>query len=123
MGYKLCLGVDANGSGVDGQGQKVEGRCMSVYVHNMPGNFDETLTWPFRGEVQITLQGKDGVTSSNYVHTIRFSDQTDEWVGRRVAGCDQSKRGWGDPAFLPHNDLHKYIENDTIHFIVDVKLS
>ncbi len=80
------------------------------------------LTWPFRGEVQIGLKSRDGV-GPDYVRTIRFSDQTDEWVGRRVAGCDQSKRGWGDPAFLPHNDLHKYIENDTIHFIIDISLS
>lgn len=122
MGYKMCLGVDANGSGKDAQGQSVEGRYMSVYVHFMPGNFDEKLSWPFQGSVQITLKSIDGESSKDYVRTIRFSDSKVSWVGGRVAGCEQSLRGWGDPAFVLLNDLHKYKENDTVNFIVDVSL-
>ncbi len=121
MGYKMCIGVDANGSGVGEQGQEVVGRCMSVYVHLMPGNYDEHLPWPFRGEVEITLKSKDS-GKDGYERVIRFSDKTEDWVGQRVAGCEQSERGWGDPSFIPLDELHKYLENDTVMFVVNVSL-
>ena len=48
-GYKLCLRVDANGwrSGTISH--------VSVYAHLMRGEFDNTLTWPFKGDITIQL--------------------------------------------------------------------
>ena len=95
---------------------------MSVYVHLMPGRFDEDLTWPFPGEVRVTLKRKSSMVAQDYVKIIRFSNKTEKWVGERVADLDQSKNGWGDPAFILHDNLDKYLENDTINFIVEVSL-
>ena len=49
-GYKMCLGVDANGYD-DGKGSHV-----SVFVYMMKGEYDDSLKWPFRG--YITIQSR-----------------------------------------------------------------
>ena len=48
-GYKMCLGVDANGNGAG------EGTHVSVYTYLMRGQFDSRLKWPFCGTVTIQL--------------------------------------------------------------------
>ena len=40
-GYKMCLRVDANGSG--------KGTHVSCYVYLMSGEYDDILEWPFKG--------------------------------------------------------------------------
>ena len=49
-GYRICLGVHANGIG-DGEGTHV-----TVAVHLMRGEFDDLLKWPFHGEVTIQCE-------------------------------------------------------------------
>ena len=49
-GYKMCIGVDANGSNTG------EGTHISVYLHLMAGEYDnDNLKWPFHGEVTVQL--------------------------------------------------------------------
>ena len=48
-GYKMCIKVDADGND-DGAGTHV-----SVYAYLMRGRNDDNLSWPFTGEVTITL--------------------------------------------------------------------
>ena len=47
-GYKLCLGVFANGYG------DVHG-YMSVFIHLMKGEFDNRLRWPVSGRITLKL--------------------------------------------------------------------
>lgn len=117
-GYKMCLGINANGSGVDENGQEVAGQWVSVYVHMMRGNHDEPLPWPFQGKVTVALRSKDD-SINNFKKDILLSSQED-WVGTRVAGSERSKMGWGFPTFVLHDDLHHYLENDTLLLIVDI---
>ena len=73
--YKMCLRIDANGSG-DGKRFYV-----SVLVHVMRGEFDDHLRWPFQGDVTIELlnQLED---NDHYATTIRFSGKSDAVCGR-----------------------------------------
>ena len=48
-GYKMCLGITANGWG-DGEGTHV-----GVSVFMLKGEFDLHLKWPFRGEITVQL--------------------------------------------------------------------
>ena len=48
-GYKMCLRVDANGYGVR------KNSHVSVYLYMMRGEYDESLKWPFRGDITVQL--------------------------------------------------------------------
>ncbi|XP_019864071.1 PREDICTED: TNF receptor-associated factor 6-like [Amphimedon queenslandica] len=49
-GYKLCLsGVRANGE------SEGSGTHLSIHIHLMRGDHDETLKWPVRGKVKLEL--------------------------------------------------------------------
>ena len=52
QGYKICLRVDANGF------SRGKGTHISVYVHFMRGEFDNSLKWPFRGVILYQLLGQ-----------------------------------------------------------------
>lgn len=49
QGYKMCLRINPNG--VEGY----SGKCVSVFVHMMRGDYDDFLPWPFQGHIYITL--------------------------------------------------------------------
>ena len=49
QGYRLCLRVDANGSG------ECKGSHLSVYAIVMKGQHDDRLQWPFTGTIIIEL--------------------------------------------------------------------
>ena len=48
-GYKMCARVDANGHG------DAKETHISVFVHLMKGDNDDSLTWPFTGTVTFEL--------------------------------------------------------------------
>ena len=121
-GYKLCIGVDANGSGVDNNGDPVSGKYTSVYVYLMSGRYDDYLWFPFRGEVKITLLNND--TGKEHLEkTICFTSDTDPKFCSRVSDSKRNEFGWGDPSFVAHNELYKYIENDCLRFTVEVTIT
>ncbi len=123
-GYKMCIAIDANGSGVDNHGASVTGKYLSAYVHLMPGKHDDFLWWPFCGEVEIALQNRDS-SKKNYSRNICFTEevtQKTERFGDRVFGRDMSEYGWGHPSFIAHKDLDEYLDNDCLRFIVEARL-
>ena len=115
-GYKMCLGVVANG--LDGG----KGTHVSVYVCMMKGEFDSHLKWPFRGEITVELVNqKEG--GQNYARNFNNIDQSHE-VFQRVTEGDRAKTGWGYDVFISYSDLYKleedkeYLVNDTLIFRV-----
>ena len=48
-GYKICLGVDANGY------DKGAGTHVSLYAYLMKGRNDDNLPWPFTEKITIKL--------------------------------------------------------------------
>ncbi len=109
QGYKICLEVYANGRGTG------EGTHVSVSMHFMRGEFDDSLKWPFRGVISIELldqvNGKDNKTYTN-IYDNKVPNRTCARVtkGERSVGRGYSK-------FIAHTKLEpNYLRNDTLLF-------
>ena len=121
-GYKMCLEVDANGDGIS------EGTHVSCFVHLMSGEYDDTLEWPFQGEVTVELLNqlednhkKKGVIGFNESTPLKYSQR----VVRKQYG-----RGWGYSKFISHSELslnsslnHQYLKDDTLYFRLSVTVT
>ena len=121
-GYKMCLEVEANGSG-DGKGTHV-----SVFTCLMRGELNSHLKWPFRGTVTIQLvnQLEDNEHCTN---TFVYIYTTPATAARVTYG--ERSHGWGCFKFLLHSELGlsvanncQYLRDDCLIFrIVSVKLN
>ena len=121
-GYKMCLSVDANGSGA------FKGTHVSVHTCLICGEFDSQLKWPIRGNIIIQLvnqlEDKEHLTYSIY-----YTDAFDANAVRVTDG--ERSGGLGRPRFLPHSDLglsadnnRQYLKDDCLVFrIVSVKIN
>ena len=108
-GYKMCLNVYANGNG-DGEGSHV-----SVFLYMMKGEYDDSLKWPFLGDITIQLLNVVGI-----IHITSYD------YGKRVLEGERSATGMlGFPEFTNHRDLTpRYLKDDCLEFCikeVDVK--
>ena len=115
-GYKVRLRVDASGHGNDSH--------ISVFLHFMKGEFDESLKWPFRGAFHFqVLDQVDG--SSNIKHMFLYNDQIRDSACSRVTNGEMSVTGCGESKLIAHSQLEpKYLKNDTLLFQIDkVELS
>ena len=115
-GYKMCLGVNANG-GLNGTDTHV-----AVGVHLMRGEYDNDLTWPFRAHVAIQLVNHK-TDEGNVNYTSCFIDSTPEDVSCRVTEGERAPHGWGLVQFISHYDLGfgrntEFLNNDTLEFRV-----
>ena len=97
-GYKMCLSVNAKGWG-DGEDSHV-----SVYIHLMKGEFDDSLKWPFQGDVTIQLLNQLG-DGGHHQDTFSFSNSTGSarFAGRVTAG--ERGAAWGNRQFIPNFQL------------------
>ena len=118
-GYKMCIRVDANGSG-DSAGAHV-----SVYIYLMKGRNDDNLPWPFTGEVTITLlnQLED---KNHYRRSVSFPP--DYEASRRVVRSERAPTGYRLAKFISHNRLNfdaalnrQYLKDDCLYFRIEVQ--
>ena len=118
--YKLHLKLCATGRG---NGKDTHNSCS---VNLMPGQYDDTLEWPFQGEVTVQLLNQ--LEDKNYFkRTILFNDNTPDECKNRKKRVDNE--GWGKDRFIPQTDLGlnssantQYLMNDTLYFKVSVKV-
>jgi TNF receptor-associated factor 4 len=98
-GYKMCLGVVANGIDRD------KGTHISVFVHMMQGEFDDDLKWPFRGKFTINMVNQE--EDKNHVTWIMKLDRDSgpAVVTDRVVGAARNMKGGGLILFLRHTNL------------------
>ena len=118
QGYKLCLQVDANGSG-NGQGTHV-----SVYATLMRGEHDQHLQWPFTGKFTIELLN----FREDKRHHTKILPITSDFGFVRVTDRQQQygrSRGW--PQFISHSSLPynsttntEYLRDDCLRLRVSV---
>ena len=110
-GYKVCLRVHASGHGNDSH--------ISVFLHFMKGEFDESLKWPFRGAIYFqVLDQVDG--SSNIKHTFLYNDKTHDSACSRVTNGEMSLSGRGESKLIAHSQLEPtYLKHDTLLFQMD----
>ena len=119
----MHLRVYADG---DGEGK---GSHVSLYVYIMRGEFDNSLKWPFRGDVTIKLlnQLED---KNHYKITLPFSDKIPDDITRRMTAGERRVFGLGYSQFIPHSGLNynptkktQYLKDDCLYFQVSkVKL-
>ena len=124
QGYKICLGVHANGEG------KGKGTHVSLYAYLMRGEFDDHLNWPFQGHVTLSIlnQLEDDNHTTN---TIRFTNATNDKVVGRVTKGERAPSGWGRHNFIAHSELDynyskncQYLKYDCLRFrIVSIEMN
>ena len=121
-GYKMCLCVYLNG---DDDGQDTH---VSCYIYLMTGKYDDTLEWPFQGEVTIELLNQ--LEDENHEKSIIcYNELTPEECKQRVPKGKKNTKGWGIPEFIPHSELKydpitncQYLKDDSLYFRVSVKV-
>ena len=117
-GYKMCLRVDANGYGIR------KNSHISVYLYMMRGDYDESLKWPFRGDITIQLLNQEGSHEHHEV-AIHFTDGADNEFCRRVVSGERSSTGRGFHDFICHSNLlPNYLKDDCLKLCIkEVKLN
>uniref|UniRef100_A0A1X7TDF1 MATH domain-containing protein n=1 Tax=Amphimedon queenslandica TaxID=400682 RepID=A0A1X7TDF1_AMPQE len=123
-GYKLCLRVRANGE------SEGSGTHLSIHIHLMRGDHDDTLKWPVRGKVKLVLLNRKR-DENHFVEEIEFNDGSNpEATGRVINGIQISSGtaafvGQGRAAFIPQDLLFQdYMKDDSIRIrITSVDLS
>ena len=115
-GYKMCLGVDANGA-VTGADTHVR-----VAVYLMRGEYDDNLVWPFRGDVTLHLVNRK-VDEGHVERTIPFNDSTPDVDAGRVTEGERAPCGQGWGQFISHSALGygrntEFLDKDALEFRV-----
>ena len=124
-GYRMCLKVHANGWG------RGKGTHISIFVHMLPGENDDSLQWPFRGTIRVSLLNQQQEVD-HYSRTIQIDDEAPDSAAGRVTGLQiRSQEGWGFFRFIQHRMLSlpvstykvEYLKNDCLKFrITNVKV-
>ena len=120
-GYKMCISVDAAGHNVD---------YVSVYLHMMPGEYDDNLKWPFHGAVTVHLLNQKKNVNHYEKQLLQEedysldSDNCKECFAR-VQGGKQHGPGRGYSEFISYERLtynagksYQYLMNDSLMFQV-----
>ena len=110
-GYKMCLRVDANGTG---SGRSTH---LSVFVYLMRGEFDHRLKWPFRGNIISIIFVNQKEDKDHIVKTVMFTITVQRIYCQRVR-TDEPSLGYGCGQFLPFTKLQKYLKNDCIKLCI-----
>lgn len=111
-GYKMCLGVYANGSG------RGEGTHLSVCLHRMWGEFDYYLKGPIRGSVTVQLVSDENPTDK----FARCEAETViEFESRKRVTSGKMNKGWSNTSsdtFISMRKLKNVVDNDRLYFKV-----
>ena len=110
QGYKMRLRAEINCTDDDAKDS------VALYCFLCQGIYDDSLSWPFWGEVtlQILNQSRD---SSHHSGTLEWDHAGDDNAGK-------PHNGWGIVPFISHADLEKdtkirhYLKNDCIYIRV-----
>ena len=113
-GYKMCIGVDANGR-ADGKGTHV-----SVSTELLEGHYDDQLHWPFLGTVTFELLNQLA-DEKHHIFVAVYTASQNVRVGNSSLGHAR---------FLPHSSLShdpatntQYLLDDTLYFRVSVNVA
>ena len=107
----MCLSVEVNGW-LDGKNSHV-----LVYFYIMRGEYDESLMWPFRGNITVQLlnQVRD---YGHHTQVLAITDSADDdFCERVVSGC-RSPGGWGYSKYICHSELPNYWKDDCLKLCI-----
>ena len=119
-GYKICLKVE-----ILPWGRSESVHNVQVSIHFMRGEFDDRLTWPFKGDICIQLV--DQVKGQSHKkETVKYTDEEDNTSSRVVQGevARYGKQAFTILIYNRDHDTSRYLKNDTLVFqIYSVKLN
>ena len=111
-GYKMILSVYANGK------DSAKGTYISCYTSFVPGEYDDTLEWPFQGKVKLTLLNQTKKVNHRTVFITYNSFTPEECKFLTEARMSEE---WGVSHFVPHCDLCPlYDRRNCLYFKVNV---
>ena len=92
----------------------------------MRGKNDDNLSWPFRGEVTITLLNQ--LADENHLtYQVTYPEDMDDESNRRVVDSDKGL-GYGGECFIDHDELGhnvanncQYLKDDCLYFRITAK--
>ena len=106
-GYKMCLTVYANGVG------KGKYSHVSVFATLMKGEYDDDLSWPFKGHVDVELLGIESDFDSDdeeFGDVFKFNTRTPPRAKSRPVDVERNKYGHGNPEFADHDDIPSSVD-------------
>uniref|UniRef100_A0A1X7TDB5 MATH domain-containing protein n=1 Tax=Amphimedon queenslandica TaxID=400682 RepID=A0A1X7TDB5_AMPQE len=117
----MSLNVLPNGQGTS------KGMHLSFFVCLMAGEYDNSLEWPFQGEVTVELLNQ--LEDQNHKKiTICYNESTEGPCKERVQSQEGRAKGWGRRRFISHEELEynptancQYLKDDSLYFRVSVK--
>lgn len=109
-GYKACVRVHLNGTG------SAWGKCLSLFIHFMPGEFDDILQWPFHGRITLSIldQNDNFQLRSDIRESMEPSPQLDAF--ERPRGT-RNHKGFGYLEFVNLSTLFgsNFVNGDTLY--------
>ncbi len=112
-GYKMCVCVSSDGPHI------------SVLVHLVRGEFDDSLQWPFSGSINVYLLNQRHDGGHHSAEVVYDSDTTLVQSGR-VEGTFERSAGHGNPLFIEYEQLAyeqstdcEYLSQDRLRFMIE----
>ena len=111
-GYFMCLWVDVGGNG---QGK---GIYISVFLSLLKGDYDNNLSWPFKGSIAIKLLNQSDKT--HHTEVIKYHDSTPKASAGRIMEEGKKAKPWGKGKFIRHEEIRDggFLLNDAIKFYI-----
>ncbi len=101
--YKMCLSVDVGGNGAQ------KGKHVSVYACLLKGEHDDTLEWPFLGD--ITVQVLNWQRDRGHFQNVLSLDEGSQNNGRVMTEATEPA-GYGEPKYMPISTLFSHYLED-----------
>ena len=126
-GYKMCLVVYPGAENSE---------FVGVYLKMLEGEYDDVLTWPFHGKVEIRMvNSHENSSDIGHINKVLLDANSYSMESFRIKMVDRVNRNdtaavWGCGNFIALNDLPlnettktQYLKNDCLQFqILDVSL-
>lgn len=108
-GYKLCMRCNLNG--VDFS----VGTHLSVFIHFMQGEWDDVLTWPFRGKIVLSVLDQNPVADQRQ-HAVETLVSKPMLAAFQRPTTHRNHKGFGYMEYVPLEvlDNSTYVVNDTL---------
>ena len=109
--YKMCLRVYCGG---DGAGK---GTHVSMFASLLKGEDDDSLEWPFRGDITVEVLNWHG-DHDHYKNVLSLEFPDDDTHARVITEVTEPV-GCGEPQFMPLSTLSsKYLEDECMRIRV-----
>ena len=116
-GYRLYFTLVPNGH------HFARNKCLSILFSVLPGKFDEDLSWPFEGKLNVSILNQE---ENAYHHSmdIDFYPFPINHFSRVYSEVYDDRDGWGILRFIKHEKLYSqnpcYLSNDTLYLRVSL---